>query len=338
MKNIFKILSLLLIVIIITSCGEKTEKEETVSEKVENVRLTVIEKGNVTRNIKLSTSLQGYETVNISPSVTGTIENIYVDVDSKVNKGDLLVRMDQTQVRNARLIASNAAVEFERVKVLHESGTISQQVYDQTKLGYEQSKENKDFLEANTYFKAPIRGVIAAKNYENGELYSGQPILILTQVDKLKAYMSIPETYIPYIKKGMKVEITTGIYSGEMFSGTIETVYPTVNPDTHTFQIKISIPNGDNKLRPGMYVDSNVILGEVEALMIPYQAVLRMTGTNVRYVFIEEDGIAKRVEVQTGQRYDEMIEIVSGNIKAGDKLVTSGQARLVDKVKLNIVK
>ena len=338
MKNIFKIFSLLLLVVALASCGAKQKGEEQETERVENVRIATIEKGSVVRNVKLSTSLEGYETVNISPSVTGIIEHIYVDVDSKINRGDLLVRMDQTQLRNARLVASNAAVEFERVKVLHESGTISQQVYDQTKLGYEQSKENKDFLEANTFFKAPISGVIAAKNYENGELYSGQPILTLIQVNKLKAYMSIPETYIPYVKKGMSVEITSAIYPNEVFPATIETVYPTVNPDTHTFQIKVQIPNGDNKLRPGMYVDSNVDLGAVEAFMIPYQSVLRMTGTNVKYVFLEEDGYAKRVEVVTGQRYDELIEIVTGDIKAGDKLVVAGQARLVDKVKLNVVK
>lgn len=336
MKSLFKITMLFGLTILFTNCGSVDKKDQT-EERIENVKVSLVERGNVSREINLSTVLEGYETVNISPSVTGIIEHIYVEVGSRIQKGDLLVRMDQTQLKTTKLNVANVANDYERVKILRETGTVSQQAYDQAKLGYEQTKENLEFLQANTFFRAPINGVISAKNYEDGELYNGSPILTLVQTNFLKALISIPESYVPLVKEGMKVEVSTDIYPNEKFSATIETVYPTIDPDTHSFQVKLKIPNTDNRLRSGMYVSSSLNLGEVEALMVPYQSVLRLTGTNERYLFLDDNGVAKRVRVKTGKRFDSMIEIVSDDIKVGDKLVTLGQARLVDGVKLNVL-
>ena len=337
MKSLFKITMLLGFALLLTNCGSSDAESQTEAERIENVKVSLVNRGNVSREIKLSTVLEGYETVNISPSVTGIIEHVYVEVGSKINKGNLLVRMDQTQLKSAKLNATNAGTEFERVRILRETGTVSQQAYDQAKLGYEQTKENLEFLESNTFVKAPINGVISAKNYEDGELYNGSPILTLTQTNFLKALINVPESYVPFVNEGMKVEVVSDIYSNETFSATIETIYPTINPDTHTFQVKLKIPNSDNRLRSGMYVSSTLNLGEVEALMVPYQSVLRLTGTDQRYLFLDDNGVAKRVQVKTGKRFDSMVEIISNEVKVGDRLVTLGQARLVNGVKLNVL-
>lgn len=336
MKSLFKITMLLGFALLLTNCGSSKE-DKTEVERIENVKISLLKKGNISREIKLSSVLEGYETVNISPSVTGTIERIYVEVGSKVKKGDLLVRMDQTQLKTTKLNVANASNDYQRVKILRETGTVSQQAYDQAKLGYQQMQENLEFLEVNTFVKASINGVISAKNYEDGELYSGSPILTLTQINQLKALISISESYVPFINEGMKVEIASDIYPNEVFAASIETVYPTIDPSTHTFQVKLKIPNADNKLRPGMYVRSSMNLAKVEALMAPYQAVLRLTGTNERYVFIEENGKAKRVQVKLGDRHDEMIEILSSELKEGSRIVSLGQGKLVDGVKLNVM-
>ena len=79
-------------------------------------------------------------------------------------------------------------------------------------------------------------------------------------------------------------------------------------------------------------------LGRTEALVVPYQAVLRLIGSNDRYVFVDDGGVAKRVFVEIGERHDQTIEISSDSLKVGDPIVTTGQAKLVDGVKLNVVK
>ena len=224
-----------------------------------------------------------------------------------------------------------------RMEALKETGSISQQAYDQMKLSYDQTEESLDFLKKNTYFTAPFAGVITAKNYEEGELYSGQPILVLTQISTLKAFISVPESYFTLVKKGMTVELSTEVYPNQIFPAVIDIIYPTIDPTTHTFQVQLKIPNSNELLRPGMFARVNLSLGEVDAMIVPYQAVLKLIGSNDRYVFIDDNGVAKRVPVTLGQRFDDKVEILSTEIASGDKLVTVGQARLVNGVKLKIV-
>ena len=309
------------------SCGPKTT-EVAVQERVEKVETSVLEMKEITRVLEFSTTLQGYQTMNVAPSLTGKIEHIYVEVGTPVKQGTLLVRMDQNQLNTTKLTYANLGVEMQRLEALKETGAVSQQTYDQT-------AENLSFLETNTFFKAPFAGVISAKNYEDGELYSGQPILVLTQIQTLKALINIPESYFPYIKTGMKVDIKSDIYPDEIFPSTIEIVYPTVDESSHTFQAKLKIPNSALKLRPGMYVHTSLPMGLAKAMVVPYQSVMKLTGANDRYVFIDNEGVAKRVFVELGQRFDDQIEIISDELNEGDMLVTRGQSKLVDGAKVS---
>lgn len=323
------------------SCGGKKEatsvKDASVAEKVQT---QVLAKEKIARQLELSSTLEGYESMSISPSLTGKIEHIYVEVGSRVGKGQLLVRMDQTQLNTTKINLASAQTEFARVQALKETGSVSQQVYDQTKTQLDNLTENEKFLQANTFVKAQFSGVIAAKNYEDGELYSGAPILSLQQISMLKAIINIPEAYYPLVKKGMKVEVRSDIYKDEVFPATIEIVYPTIDPASHTFQAKLRIPNAKEKIRPGMYVKTTLALGEAETIVVPYQAVLKLTGSNERYVFVNDNGTARRVTVTLGQRFDDRIEVIPENgeeLKEGDELVVVGQARLVDGSKLQVV-
>ena len=331
-----KAIAIITAVALLSGCGANTE--DASEERVEQVRTTPLAYQEVSRQIELSTTLQGYEEMNISPSLTGIIEKIYVEVGDRVRKGDTLVRMDQNQLNTTRLAYANLQIEMNRVEMLLESEAISQQTYDQTKLSFDQTAESLRFLEENTFVLAQYDGVISAKSYEDGELYAGaQPILRLTQINELKAYVNVPETYFPLVKKGMKVNVYSDIYPDKVFPATIEIVYPTIDPASHTFTLKLRIPNSSELIRPGMYVSTVLDLGRTEALVVPYQAVLRLIGSNNRYVFVDEDGVAKRVFVEIGERHDQTIEISSDSLRVGDRIVTTGQAKLVDGVKLNVV-
>ena len=320
---------------IVAACGGK-QQQQVMEQRAQLVETAPLAMSDISRELEFSTTLQGWQTLNVSPSLTGKIEHIYVEVGTSVGAGANLVRMDQNQYTTTKLTYTNLGVEMERMESLRESGAVSQQVYDQTRLSYEQTKETLEFLEKNTFVKAPFAGVISAKNYEDGELYSGQPILVLTQIYTLKALIAIPESYYPNVKKGMAVTLTSEIYPGETFPATIDIVYPTVDPASHTFQARLRIPNSGLRLRPGMYVRTKMLMGMARAMVVPYQAVLKLTGSNDRYLFLDEGGTAKRVFVTLGQRFDENIEVISDELHEGDRLVVVGQAKLVDGSKLNV--
>ena len=330
-KVIYVIAALALI-----GCSKSATTTEQ-DERVEQVRTTVLQPREIEREISVSTNLQGYITQNVAPSLTGKIEHIYCEVGDKKSKGQDLVRMDQTQYKTTKISLANLEIEKNRITQLLKTGSATQQQYDQIVTQYNSTKEQLDFLQTNTYVKAPFNGVISAKNYEDGELYSGQPILVLTQIDKLKALVAIPETYFPKFKAGMKLTLTSEIYPEQTFPATVEVVYPTIDATSHTFQVKIVIPNAKNLLRPGMYVTTTIGLGKANVIVAPYQSVEKLVGANDRYVFINENGYAKRVAVELGQRFDQDIEIIAPEIVPGVELVTVGQHKLVDGVKINVV-
>ena len=320
-----------------TGKDDTANQKQEVEERVELVRTTVLHTREIQREISVSTNLQGYLTQNVAPSLTGKIEHIYCEVGDRKQKGDMLVRMDQTQYKTTKLTLANLTTELYRVEQLLRSGSATQQQYDKLKTQYEQTKEQLDFLEQNTYVKAPFAGVISAKTYEDGELYGGQPIVVLTQIDRLKALVAIPETYFPRLKAGMDLTLSSEIYPEETFKAKVEVVYPTIDASSHTFQVKIVIPNSNGKLRPGMYVTTTIGLGKENAIVAPYQAVEKLVGANDRYVFINNGGYAQRVAVTLGQRFDQEIELIAPEIQDGVEMITTGQHKLVDGVKIDVV-
>ncbi len=344
MNKTIRIATIALALFGLAACGGSKQDDKkaatTTKKEAEKVQVLTLQSERIAKTLELSATLEGYETMNISPSITGHIEHIYAEVGTRVQKGSMLVRMDQTQLNTTRINLASTKTELDRVTALKASGSVSEQVYDQTKAAYDQLVEAERFQNENTFVRAQFAGVISAKNFEDGEMYTGAPILTLTQISRLKAIINIPETYFPLVKTGMKVDIESDIYPGQTFPATIEIVYPTVDPASHTFQAKLNIPNAAEKIRPGMYVRTHLAIGQVDAIVVPYQSVLKLTGSNDRYVFVNDEGTARRVAVTLGQRYDDRIEVIpveAGAIKAGDQLVVTGQARLVDGDKLEIV-
>ena len=331
-----KVFIYVLAAVAMMACSKETTTTEE-EERVEQVSTKVLHTQQIEREISVSTNLQGYLTQNVAPSLTGKIEHIYCEVGDKKSAGQDLVRMDQTQYKTTKISLGNLEIEKNRIEQLLKSGSATQQQYDQITAQYNSTKEQLEFLEQNTYVKAPFSGVISAKNYEDGELYSGQAIVVLTQIDKLKALVAVPETYFPRFKPGMKLTLTSEIYPEQEFPATVEVIYPTIDASSHTFQVKIVVPNGKNLLRPGMYVTTTIGLGKTNAIVAPYQAVEKLVGANDRYVFINENGRAKRVGVELGQRFDQDIEIIAPEIVDGVEMVVVGQHKLVDGVKINVV-
>ncbi|HBL72095.1 MAG TPA: efflux transporter periplasmic adaptor subunit [Bacteroidales bacterium] len=323
---------------LLTACSGKQAKQEVATERIENVRVAPLATSTIGQELEYATNLQAVEAVNVVPVSPGRIDRILVEVGSRVQKGQVLVHMDQTSLLQAKINLTNLENDFKRYEALKETGAISQQTYDQLQAQLSVQRTNIAYLESNTQIKAPFAGIVAVKNYENGEMYTGAlPILTVMQLHQLKAFINMPESYYPLVKKGLKVTLTSDTYQGQSFQASVYNVAPTVNPSTRTFEVELRVSNAGEKLKPGMFTRAQISLGQTSAVVVPYQSVLKTQGSNERYVFVEKDGKAKRYTVTLGQRFDDQVEIRCDSIVEGDKLVVAGQARLVDGVKLNVV-
>lgn len=326
------------------SSREGAESETAQGRETEMVRVMELDYSEISRSAAYTAHLSAYREVHLAPATPGRIEKIHVDAGSKVRHNQSLVEMDNTQLIQAQLQLQSIEKDFHRVDTLRRVGSISQQQYDQIKTQYEVTRSNVDFLEENTRLLAPFSGTISERYFEPGEMFSGAPntaagkaaILSLVQTNKLKALVNISERYFPYVKPGMEVMITSDVYPGESFPATIELVYPVIDPQTRSFRVELRIPNSDERLRPGMFARARLEFDRVEAFVVPALAVLKLQGSDERYVFIEENGTAGRVVVQIGDRFDDMVEVISDEINVGDKLIIAGQARLLDGVAVRV--
>ena len=353
--NYIKTFSAILIsTLLIAGCSTKntngvangTDSTSVTVFKQVPVKVIGLTKTSIAKTIDYSATALPFEEVNLAPSTPGRIDKIYVEVGDKVKKGDDLFLMDRTQLFQLKLQLSGLEKELNRIDTLLKTGSAKQQQYDQMKTQYDVTKSSVDFMEENTLIKAPFSGVITGKYFENGELYSGAPttqtgraaIVTLMQLNPLKADVSISEQYYPLIKKNMGASITADVYENETFTGKVSRINPTINATTRSFIVEIEVPNNKDLLKPGMFLRVSMDLGETETFVVPAQTVLVQEGTNTRYVFINDNGKAKRIDVILGKRFDDKLEILSATIKEGDMLVYEGQSKLITGDGLEIVK
>ena len=324
-----------------SASGNNSSTDE---ERIEAVRVIELGYSEISRSITYTAGMEAFREVHLAPASPGRIDRIHVEVGARVSGGQILVEMDRTQLQQARVQLENVKKDYQRLDTLRRAGSIPQQQFDQIETQYELALSNVEFLETNTRLVAPFDATVSGKYYENGEMFSGAPntpagkaaILSLVQTSPLKARVNVSERYYPQITTDMPVRITSDIWPGETFDGTVLRVYPTIDQVTRTFTVEVSIPNRDEKLRPGMFARAGIDIAQEQVFAVPSLAVLKLQGSNERYVFLNENGRARRVAVQLGDRFDDMVEIISDEINAGDNLIIAGQARLLDGVAVTV--
>ncbi|MFO7790477.1 MAG: efflux RND transporter periplasmic adaptor subunit [Bacteroidota bacterium] len=331
---------------ILSACTpEADEQDNQDKQEARPVKIMTLKKDTVERTLSYTANLVAWEEVNLAPAKPGRIKEIFVEEGDRIAKGQELVKMDKTELTQALLQLEDARTNFHRMDTLYELNSISKQQYDQAKTQYEMALANIEFLTENTTLTAPFNGIVTNKFFEGGEIYSGSPttqggksaILTVMQISPIKAMVNVSERYFPYIDKGMKVYVGSDIYPDKTFTGRIDRIHPTIDPATRTFKTEIKIDNRDTKLRPGMFVRVKLIIKNDATLLAPAIAVIKQEGTNNRYVFVHEDGIARQIWVKIGDRFDDQLEILSDELKPDMELIIAGQANLMDgdSIKIN---
>ncbi|MBQ2162832.1 MAG: efflux RND transporter periplasmic adaptor subunit, partial [Bacteroidales bacterium] len=284
---------------------------------------------NVPQTSLYSSTVQAKVVNNIAPQGTGRIQKLNVEVGDFVAKGQVLAEMDKVQLEQAQLKLRNDETELERVRTLLSQGGISQADFDQLELAFNVSKSSCRNIEENTILRSPVSGVITARNYDRGDMFTmGQPIYTVQQITPVKILVGISETDYTRVKKGDTVSITADALPGKEFSGTVNRLYPTMDPATHTFNVEVTVPNTRRELRPGMYARVTVNFGSTFNIVLPDTAVLKMQGAGTRSVFVvDPEGKAEMRVVTLGRHFDGKYEILSG-LEEGEQVVVKGNSAL----------
>ena len=275
---------------------------------------------------------------NIAPSSPVRIDKIFVEVGDHVSKGQKLVQMDAANLKQTKLQLDNQEVEFNRIDELYKVGGASKSEWDAAKMAYDVKKTAYQNLLENTSLLSPISGVVTARNYDSGDMYSGgNPVLTVEKITPVKLLINVSEVYFTKVKKGAPVNVKLDVYGDEAFEGKISLIYPTIDPSTRTFQVEIQLPNQNQKVRPGMFARASLNFGTEENVVVPDLAIVKQAGAGDRYVYVYKDGKVTYNKVELGRRMGAEYELKSG-VPNNSQVVIAGQTRLINGTEVEVEK
>ncbi len=287
-------------------------------------------------------SLRSDESVTLRPEVAGRITKIAFQEGVRVAKGATLVRLDaavnMAEVDQARANLALARSKHERAIDLSGRNFISSQAKDEAKNNFEVAQAALALAEAKlakTEIKAPFSGIIGLRVVSEGDyVKEGTDLVNLESIDPIKVDFRVPETFLRDVQVGQGVEVSLDALPGKTYNGRIIALNPLVDAGGRALVIRAQVRNQDTALRPGMFARVTLITHtKKESLVLPEEALVPL-GTE-QFVFRVVDGKAVRATVQTGQRRDSKVEILSG-VDKDDMVVTAGQLRLRDGVSVRV--
>lgn len=284
-----------------------------------------------------SATVQAYAVNNIAPQSGNRIEKINVEVGDFVSAGQVLAEMDRFQLDQSALQLKNAETELSRLRQLFAEGGVSQSDFESVELSYNVAKTAYENLERNTILRSPISGVVTARNYDRGDMYAmAQPLFTVQQITPVKILVGISESDYTKVSKGDKVSLTVDALPGNVYTGTVVRLYPTMDAATHTFLVEVQVRNEKRELRPGMYARVTVNFGDNQSIVIPDSAVVKMQGSGVRSVYVlESDGTVSMRTVTPGRHLEGRYEILEG-LEENETIVIKGQSALKSGIKVEV--
>jgi len=328
-------------------CTENKASEKASEANIPHYALAKVVQAGMEQTVKLPAQLSAYEEVSIFPKVNGYVKNVFVDIGSKVGKGQLLMTLDAPETQQALLQAkekyARAKSDFElnkenylRLKTASRTaGAISPMDLATAKAKMESDSALSNAEKANWQMQqtmndylrvtAPFNGIITERNTHPGALVSAEakdkPMLEVKEVDHLRLQVDIPEGIAATLQKQDSVSFYLSAMPGKKMTATVSRKAGNVNIQYRTERIELDIPNKSGVLSPGMYAD--VILkakGNAKALIVPKSAVV--TSTERKFVIVVREGKTVRVDVSTGIENKNNIEIV-GELAKGDEVIAS---------------
>jgi membrane fusion protein (multidrug efflux system) len=301
-----------------------------------SVEIAVVEGSELESSVRAVGTLLAEASATLRAELPGQILAMHFSEGQQVTKGAELYSLEATvleaEANEARANAERSEAAFKRAQELQAKQLISMTDYDAARANYDVDIARLLSSRAKlskTVIRAPFEGFVGLRRINIGDYATvGQELVEVVQLDPLRVEFSVPETLLSKVKPDQLIEVAVDAYPDEIFRGTITAVAPRSDAQGHSFQVRASLPNGDLKLRPGLFVQVRISLGvKTNAVVIPEQAIWPIGQNKTVYVVV--DGKAEQRVVRLGERLPGAVEVVSG-LKVGEVIVTAGQLKLYD--------
>lgn len=350
MKKTIQIIVMALVVVGIAALvafkliANKKEVEAKVYRPDPNLTATIqadtVKEGPFSEATQFLGSFSPNREVSLAAETSGKVISVGVEEGSRVGQGSLVAKLDdgvlQAQLHSATASLDNAASTLKRYEQAPNGVTQLQMDNARTQLltSQAQIEELKKQIGQHT-INAPFPGVITARNFDLGAVVSpGSTLATLTDISSLKLELSVPEKYVAQFRNGMSIAVSTDVYPGSRFIGTVWLIASKADA-SHNYTIKVLVPNNpQTPLKAGMY--GNVTVGEVSAhpaISIPRSALIG--SAQKPQVYVVENRVARIRNIETGAGNARTVEVVKG-LQAGEVIVSGGLVNLADGTEVSI--
>ncbi len=340
------VLALTLFAALMAGCGKEEVQEE---KTLRSVEVTTAGKSAIASEFTYTGKAAPSKEVAVVPAIPGKVIDFYYDVGDRVKEGAVLFTVDTADLQNnlrsleasynvTKLSRDNAKNTYENNKLLYEEEIISKQEMDQIQYAYEAAEAQLESVQvqidnlqkniSDCTVTSPMTGVIASRGVERGG-YATQAsaAYMVMDISVIKVEVGVSEQTVNTIQVGDTVDVLMTAVSSEPLQGKVSTISPAAG-QTGMYTVKVELDNTDGLIKSGMIAEVSFTMDRSnDAIVLPRDAV--MTKEEETYVYIVENGTAKKVAVELGIETGDMIEITSG-LKDGDNVVTKGQTYLSD--------
>ena len=298
-KIILAVLALLIIAGIITTVANKGKNE------VINFQTTQVEPGDISTTITATGTIEPVKTVDVGTQVSGIVKRLYVDYNSVVRRGQVIAELDRTNLlsdltsaqahlRTAQIELDYQKKNYARFAELKQKDLVSLSEYDIALENYRKAQESvriaqQDVARAKTNLGyatvySPIDGVVISKSVEEGQTVASSfstPSIcrIAKDLTDMQCIAKVDEADIGEVREGQRVTFTVDAYPDDVFSGSVKQVRqnPVTTNNVVTYEVVISAPNADFKLKPGLTANITIYTMERSGVMSVPAAALRFT-------------------------------------------------------------
>jgi len=277
---------------------------------------------------------QANESLNLTAKVSDTVTAIHFSDGAFVEQGDVLVELtnnaEAARLAEARAAEADARRQYDRLQSLIDTNLISQTDLDDVRTRWETAEARLEGVIANMddrLIRAPFTGILGFRNISEGSLVTPSTVITtLDDISTIKLDFNVAEVYLAQLQPGQSIKANSIVYRGQEFDGIVTSVGSRVDTATRSVQVRAEIENSAGLLRPGMLLTVDLTLNPRDAIVVPEAAIVPSQGR--QYVFVvDEESVARRVEVELGRRRPGQVEIVSG-VVSGQRVVTQGIAQV----------
>ena len=282
------------------------------------------------------------EAIVVSSEIPGRLQEIHFQEGQPVEKGVPLFTLDDSVYR-AQLADAEAKLKLaeqthKRTSTLFSNKYATAQSADESASNLAVGTAAVELARVQlekAHIVAPFSGIVGLRRVSIGEyITAGQALVNLEAINPVKADFRVPERFLPAIRVGQTIRIRVDAFPEESFEGKVYAIDPRLDVAGRSLVVRATVPNKDQRLRPGLFARITVLLQlKEDALSVPEQAIVPQGDS--QYVFKIVDGKVQLTKVVTGTRREGMVEIVEG-LSAGDQVVTAGQLKIRDGTPVSI--